>query len=56
MASQNGHKEVCRVLVNKGSDIDNQNEQGYTAVHLAVLKNHEEVCKYLIEKGANINL
>lgn len=51
-ASQNGHLEIIKHLVENGSDIHVQEDK---AVRMASSNGHLEVVKYLIEKGADIH-
>ena len=48
IASQNGHLEVVKYLVENGADRD-------LAVLMASLKGHLEMVKYLVDAGANIH-
>ncbi len=52
LASEKGHLEVVRYLVEHEADIHAWNDY---ALRLASHNGHLEVVKYLIEKGANIN-
>ena len=63
-ASQNGHLEVVKYLIDKGANIeskDNSNFKylfwnGYTPLMHASKNIHLEVVEYLIDKGANIEI
>jgi ankyrin repeat protein len=52
MAAQEGHKEVCELLINKISPeaIDIVDKDGSTALHMATQEGHKEVCELLINK------
>jgi ankyrin repeat protein len=49
--------EVKKYLENPPSEIDleSKNENGFSALALAVKNNHLEVVQYLIQKGSNVN-
>ena len=50
-----GNEELARGLLDEGgANIREANEDGQTALHLAVLNNHESVITLLIAKGAGI--
>uniref|UniRef100_A0A2M4BCY9 Putative ankyrin n=1 Tax=Anopheles marajoara TaxID=58244 RepID=A0A2M4BCY9_9DIPT len=52
-----GHTmETARLLVNRGVNIDAQDENGNTALHLAFGGEHWELVAFLIESNANISL
>jgi hypothetical protein len=42
-------------LIGSGADVNAQNQNGNTALHLAVYNNNEETAKSLIEFGADVN-
>jgi ankyrin repeat protein len=50
MASQNGHKDVCELLLNRGVDV------GLTTLHLASEYGHKDVCSLLLDRGAGVNV
>ena len=50
-----GHKEVCKVLIGKGAEVDAAKEDVETALMLSASVGHKELCKMLIEKGADVN-
>ena len=51
-ASQKGHLEVVKFLVEKGTNIHDENDFN---VRWASRNGHLDVVKYLVEKGANIH-
>lgn len=51
-----GNEEAVNHLLEKGADINMQDETGATALHLAIWKNHESIALKLLEKGADFNL
>ena len=46
--------QIVQYLIEKGADIEAQNQYQYTPLHIACLKGHLEIVQYLIEKRANI--
>ena len=44
-ASRWGHKEMVQVLIEAGADLEEQDEQGYTALILAVAKEHPRIVR-----------
>ena len=52
LASERGHLEVVKYLVEQGADIHAMNDY---ALRWSSLKGHLEVVKYLVENGANIH-
>ena len=62
-ASQEGHLEVIKLLLENGANInaqvkwgDEEDEKYETALQLASMKGHLEVVKLLLENGANPNI
>ncbi|KAJ7759531.1 ankyrin repeat-containing domain protein [Mycena metata] len=55
VASQNGHLDVVKFLIEHGADVNAENEDGCTSLYLASRNGRLEVVKFLIEHGANIN-
>lgn len=51
-----GNMDAIAHLLEKGADINAQDETGATALHLAIWKNHEAIAILLIERGADFNL
>jgi len=57
VATQFGHKKIIeRLLSTKNLDIDATDQQGMTALHIAISRGYEDVCRYLINNGASINI
>ena len=54
VAAQFGHFKIVQYLIEKGANIEVQNEFHYSPLHFACLKGSLSIVQYLIEKGANI--
>ena len=56
-ASENGHFEICKFLIEIGkADINKKSHEGANAFMLSSSKNHFEICKFLIENcKMNVN-
>ena len=59
VASQVGHIEIVRLLLDAGEDPNRYNPPGghahSTPLHQAALMGHEDLVRLLIERGANVN-
>jgi len=55
VASQNGHLEVVRTLLDGGSDPNIQDEDGFTALIFASQNGHLEVVKTLLDQDRGVN-
>ena len=51
-----GHARVAELLLDRGANIDAQNNMGWSALHCASHKGHEEVVKLLLWRGASVKL
>mmetsp|Transcript_29155 Transcript_29155/g.62822 ORF Transcript_29155/g.62822 Transcript_29155/m.62822 type:complete len:125 (+) Transcript_29155:109-483(+) len=51
-ASQKGHLEVVRLMLEKGANTDAKGKDGATALHHASQEGHLDVMGLLLEKGA----
>jgi Ankyrin repeats (3 copies) len=60
LASQFGHAEIVRLLLDAGEDMNRYNPLGFhshsTPLHQAALGGHEEVVRLLLERGARLDL
>tara|TARA_B100000614_G_scaffold7625_1_gene7169 strand:- start:72594 stop:75365 length:2772 start_codon:yes stop_codon:yes gene_type:complete len=54
-AAQNGHKNICQLLLEKGSDVNMKDREGMTALIYAAKNGYLDLCKFLIDKGADVN-
>ncbi len=54
-AVQDCNLSKAEVLVSRGANINTKNDDGYTSLHFAVLKNFRSGIDYLIKEGANID-
>ncbi len=58
LASQEGHTEVVKLLIDYGADVNGPSPKinhGNTALITASYKGHKEVVKLLLDMGANVN-
>ena len=54
-AAENGHYDMCSLLINNGAYINALLPGNHLSpLHLAIYRNHTEVCELLLEKGATI--
>ena len=56
MASDYGHLEVARLMIEKGAKLDLRDNNDATALYIASRNGHLEVARLLIEKGATVDL
>ncbi|KAK2036858.1 hypothetical protein LZ31DRAFT_571148 [Colletotrichum somersetense] len=54
-AAQAGRKDIVRLLVRKGADVNEKNLQLQTPVDLAIMEGHGEIAMMILEKGADSN-
>ena len=51
-AARNGCFDICKLLINKGADVNCQNQKNNaTALHLAAYNGYAEICELLIANG-----
>lgn len=53
-AASYGHKNVVEFFLNRGLNVKEQGDLGYTPLHFAAQYGHIEVIKFLLAKGASI--
>lgn len=55
-SAMNGHKDICKILLDHKGKIDYQNEAYWTPLHYACEHGHTDVVKTLLEFSANVSL
>ena len=55
LAANEGHPQVCTVLVRYGGVVDSRNYMERTPLHLACIRGHFSVVEVLMDNGADIN-
>ena len=56
MAASRGQRQALMWLVEHGADVNAQNNQGMTALHLLVIAKQTVLCVWLVKQGADIDL
>ncbi len=54
MASQNGHSDIVKILIQAGADVNKTREDGMSALSMATMKGHINVAELLLATNANI--
>ena len=54
-SAEKGNKEMIRLLLNEGADVNAKDKDGRTALMDAVWQEDEEIVQLLLDKGADIN-
>ena len=54
LAAENGHKDVIKVLLSRGTRIDAVNKCRNTSLYMAVLNGHKDVVEVLLANGAPV--
>ena len=55
IAAARGNRAMVDILLDKGADINTQDENGYTPLHRSVICANEETAQRLVERGAGVN-
>jgi ankyrin repeat protein len=55
-ASRKGDLKRVQQLVDSGTNVNELDKTGFTALHWAAMTNKIEVAKFLIKKGADVNI
>ena len=55
VASTYNYVDVCKVLVESGSEVDAKSKEGTTPFQAGVMNNSFDACKYLIDCGCDIH-
>ncbi|EAY17329.1 ankyrin repeat protein, putative [Trichomonas vaginalis G3] len=46
---------LCKYFLSNGANVNEKNEYGKTALHMAVINNYKDIAELLLSNGANIN-
>ncbi len=55
-AVDRNHKDITRILLDRGIEVNKYNQLGYTALHYAAHKGHTDLAQLLLENEANIEI
>jgi len=53
-ATMNGHLAICRLLIDKGAQLEAKDDSGWTPLHWAANRGHVEIVRLLCDCGADI--
>lgn len=52
-AAGRGYQDICKVLLDRGADLNFRDKSGRSALHMSIASNHYATVKFLLEQGAN---
>ncbi len=53
-AAYNGHLAICRLLIDKGAQLEAKDDSGCTPLHEAACQGHVEIARLLCDRGADV--
>ena len=53
-AACNGHLAICRLLLDKGAQMEAKNVHGSTPLHFAAYQGHVEIVRLLCDRGSDV--
>jgi len=53
-AARSGHLAICRLLIDKGAQLEAKNSNGSTPLHHAAIQGHVEIVRLLCDHGADV--
>jgi hypothetical protein len=53
-AARKGHLDICRLLIDKGADIEAKDREGWTPLHWVAHTGHIEIARLLCDQGADV--
>ena len=53
-AAYRGHLAICRLLIDKGAQVEAKDSGGHTPLHQAARQGHVEIVRLLCDRGADI--
>jgi len=54
-ASMKGYKDIIKLILDTGADINARDQDGWTALIWSIIEGHKDVTELLINRGADIN-
>ena len=55
LAASRGHLEMCKMMIDKGININPLNDTNWTPLRIAAENGHKEVCKFIADKFEDKN-
>lgn len=55
LASLKGSLSICKMLIERGANVNHRNTNGHTPVKYASSKNHKELLQYLLGKSLRVH-
>ena len=55
-AARDGHLSICRLLIDKGAQLEAKDMYGWTPLHRAALRGHFEIVRLLCDRGADVEV
>ena len=53
-AAENGHLDICRLLIDKGAQLEAKTSNGWTPLHCAADQGHVEIVRLFCDRGADV--